>query len=177
MLEFLKSPRQWLPELFAIIISFLAINWFIEELQKPKPLTPNDYMTFQSFILDNKHIDVITESGEDLGRWPLLYIEREILREFSSSWTVEIEKQNKDGKLFAHCTVKAPRLNDYRSDNGLPDILTLAWWIDYESLRKCGHLAPGTYRIITSWPIEGTNITVKAVSNVQEITQEDIDGN
>lgn len=97
-----------------------------------------------SLWLDVRSVEV---DNTQHGHKPILKVERYISQNFNGRYTVDVEQMSEEGSFHVVCT--ASGRTNYRTDASFPDPLDLDWWT-YPV--KCD-LAPGVYRIDTSWEI------------------------
>lgn len=90
------------------------------------------------------------------GTPPVMIVDRDIRRDFRGRWVVSVMREGNRG-FYSYCTARGE--NDYRTDAGLPDVISLDWWTDP---KKC-RLAPGRYLIKTLWVIYPPGLPSKEV--------------
>lgn len=106
-------------------------------------------------------VDSVKVADARAGVAPRMFVVREIRRAFSARWTVEVEIEDGDG-FEVICT--GTGFNNYNPANRLPRDLDLTWWLG----RECP-LAPGRYRVETTWMIYGNNGARKRINKPSNV--------
>ena len=92
----------------------------------------------------------------------VMYVQREIHRDFSGTWGVSVREMTAGGTYVA-CAQSA--VADYRKGADLPNVVTLGWWTN----GRCATLPAGVYVVQTTWQIHGSGLlpakTVQNTSN------------
>lgn len=135
---------------------FVALGAAVAVTTLPDMLLPASYW----FTVKSVHVsDSVAASS------PLMKVDRIIRREFDADWNAEVEREVQ-GRFLLVCQGRGH--NTYSPDNALPDHLDLNWW----TYPKRCDLAPGRYRVTTSWKIRPDRLSprrVQAISNTFEI--------
>jgi hypothetical protein len=98
---------------------------------------------------------------------PVMVIDRIIHRDFSGTYTVDVEKLQPSGRFTVVCSAR--NSTNYRADAELPDPVTLDWWTWPVNCQ----IGPGQYRVETRWRIEPDffpDKQVEFISNVFSVT-------
>ena len=98
-------------------------------------------------------------ADSEAGKPILMYVERDIHRDFSGTWGVSV-RQILDGKSRVACAQSA--VIHYPVGSDLPEVLTLGWWTN----GRCETLPAGVYVVQTTWQIHGKGLLpAKTISN------------
>jgi hypothetical protein len=101
-------------------------------------------------------------ADSDLGQPIVMYVERDIHRDFTGTWGVSV-RQMLNGKTHVACAASA--VADYQVGSDLPEVITLGWWTN----GRCETLPVGVYVVQTVWQVHGAGLlpakTVHSTSN------------
>lgn len=110
-------------------------------------LIPPIYSLYQTFAPASSWLVVHEvripdfKSGED----PVIFVNREVKREFSGEWKVEIKPEGKP--ILGRCQGSGD--NDYRPQSNPLNVKLFDWWMAIDICK----IPPGKYRVETTWRI------------------------
>lgn len=142
-----KSIFQFLPWVFIIPVFWF---WLFDAYQ--------DTRSASEWLVVDRVIVRDTKQGLPVR----MHVERQIVKDFTGTWSVNIRSVSTDGLEIA-CTASGGGL--YRKAARFPDPLTLDWWTFPV---RCD-LPPGQYTVDTVWRIQAASDRVKTVTALSNV--------